>query len=171
MGTFFEAVFLVLLLGFLGLAFLAMVALCGLAYYYLFKKIATFARQALIRATEARVTGFEISIPDLTQSDASDARPMIHLHLEDSIRQSQFSLGPVPCRDVFIALGEPENLAACWMTDDDWRQLLQNRQISVIRDARSKGAVLATDMRQQKQMLISFLIALAILAAMAVAQT
>lgn len=163
---------LVLLVGMGTLVCLLLLVLAGVAYYHMGKHTLRTLRQVFLRPGTAQVTGYEIFTPDLTQSDASDARPMIRLQL-DCERQGQrfpLELGPLTCGELFLALDQSEYRVASWMTDEDWRQLLENRQIIVACDPRRRDAALTSQVHAARKTLVTFLIALASLTLMALLQ-
>lgn len=153
-------------------AWLLLVALACASYYFAGKLILKGTRRAFLRTGIAQVTGYEMFTPDLAEGDAEDERPLFRLQLacERDSQPCQLVLGPVSCQELFLALGQPRYRAACWMTDDDWRDLLMDCTLTVACDWRRHQAFLLNQVQRARETLIGAIIALAVLALAAVVQ-
>jgi hypothetical protein len=168
-----EIIFVTLLLVFGGLLWLGLIAIALGAYYLLGRLILKSMRQAFLRPGTAQITAYEIRTPDLKEDDAEDARPLIRLELDCERHGQHFrlNLGPLTCQELFAALDQPVHRAACWMTSEDWQQLLQGRWITVACDPGRTEAILTSQVRAKREMLVAALLALATIVLLALLQT
>ncbi|MGE8498346.1 MAG: hypothetical protein ACN6O6_12645 [Pseudomonas sp.] len=167
-----EILFGTLLLLFSAVVWLLLVAMACAGYYFAGKLILKNTRRAFLRTSTARVTAYDMFTPDLAEGDAEDERPLLHLQLacERGGQLCQLKLGPVSCQELFLALGQPRYRSSCWMTDDDWRDLLEGRELAVACDFRHNAAFLLNQMQLAREILIGAIIAVAVLTLAAVAQ-
>ncbi|GEM_PF-1369305 len=155
---------MIVLFALLGVLFwllsLLMLALSGWATYKLMGKLWDKIRRALLRPGTAQVTAYEVITPDPREIGIDDARPHIRLELdcERNGQRFQLSLGPLRCDKLFPALDLPAHHVACWLTEDDWRQLLEKRWITIACDWRRQKAILTSQIREDRIfLLITFL--------------
>lgn len=117
-------------------------------------------RRALLRPGTAQITSYKVFAPDPEDIHVQDTRPQIHLELdcERHGQRFQISLGPLTCEELFPALDLPAHHVACWLSDEDWRQLLEDRWITIACDWQQRKAILTSQIRQDRRiLLISFL--------------
>lgn len=168
MGIIFMT--LMLMLG--GVVWLTLIAMALGAYYLLGRAVLKNIRQAFLQPGEAQITAYEIQTPNLEEDNASDTRPMIRLELDYERYGQHFklNLGPLPCWELFPALAQSKNRAACWMTHEDWQQLLQGRHLKVLCDLKRAEAILTTQVRFKREIFVTALLALATLFILALLQ-
>jgi hypothetical protein len=161
-----------LLLLFSAVTWLLLISLACAGYYFVAKHILKGTRRAFLQTITTQVTGYEMFTPDLAEGHDEDERPLFRLQLacERDGQPWQLILGPVSCQELFLALGQPRYRASCWMTDDDWRDLLAGQELTVACDFQRSEAFLLNQMQQARETLIGAIIALTILALAALAQ-
>lgn len=167
-----EILFGTLLLLFSAVTWLLLISLVCAGYYFAGKHILKGTRRAFLRTGTAQVTGYEMFTPDLAEGHGEDERPLFRLQLacERDGQLCSLTVGPVSCQELFMALDQPLHRASCWMTEDDWRDLLEGRELTVACDFRRNEAFLLNQKQLARETLIGALITLAVLALAAVAQ-
>lgn len=168
-----EIIFAAALLVLGGVTYLGLIAIALGTYYLLGRLILKTIRQAFLQPGTAQIIAYEIRTPDLREEDADDARPMISLELDCERHGQHFKLdlGPLSCQELFAAIDQPKRRAACWMTSEDWHQLLQDRWITVACDLKRAEAILTSQVRIKREMLVAAVIALATILALALIRT
>lgn len=150
----------VILGGLLWLISLLLLAFSAWAFYKLARLLWAKILSALLRPGTAQITAYEISTPDPDNQDAQDSRPQIRLELdcERHGQHFQISLGPLTCEELFPALDLPAHHVACWLSEEDWHQLLDKRWITIACDWRQHKAILTSQIRKDRRLLlVSFL--------------
>jgi hypothetical protein len=153
-------VLFILLGGLLWLISLLLFAFSAWALYKLARLLWEKIRRALLRPGTAQITSYEVFTPAPEDIDVQDTRPQVRLELdcERHGQRFQISLGPLTCEELFLALDLPAHHVACWLSDEDWRQLLENRWVTIACDWQQRKAILTSQIRQDRRMLlISFL--------------
>ena len=153
-------VLFILLGGLLWLISLLLFAFSAWALYKLARLLWEKIRRALLRPGTAQITSYEVFTPDPEDIDVQDTRPQVRLELdcERHGQRFQISLRPLTCEELFPALDLPAHHVACWLSDEDWRQLLENRWVTIACDWQQRKAILTSQIRQDRRMLlISFL--------------
>lgn len=150
----------VLLVILLWLLSLLMLALSGWGTYKLALLCWEKIRRALLRPGTAQIIAYEIFTPDPREIGIQDARPQVRLELDCERHGQRFqtSLGPLRCEELFPALDLPTHHVACWLSEDDWRHLLERRWITIACDWRQQKAILTSQIREDRRiLLITFL--------------
>jgi hypothetical protein len=132
---------IILLCVLLWLVSLLLFAFSAWGSYKLVRLLWEKIRRALLRPGTAQITAYEIFTPDPEDLDVKDTRPQVRLELdcERHGQRFQISLGPLTCEELFPALDLPAHHVACWLSDEDWRQLLEDRWITIARLAAAQG--------------------------------
>ncbi|VXA96217.1 conserved hypothetical protein [Pseudomonas sp. 8O] len=153
-------VLFIVLGGLLWLISLLLFAFSAWASYKLMRLLWEKIRRALLRPGTAQITSYEVFTPDPEDIHVQDTRPQIRLELdcERHGQRFQVSLGPLTCEELFPALDLPAHHIACWLSDEDWRQLLEKRWVTIACDWRLRKAILTSQIRNDRRLLlISFL--------------
>lgn len=131
-------------------------AFSGWAVYKLARLAWEKMRRGTLRPGTAQISAYEVFTPDPRDIGVSDARPQVRLELdcERHGRHFQISLGPLKCEELFPALDLPEHHVACWLSEDDWRQLLEKRWITIACDWSQQKAILTSQIREDRRTLI-----------------
>lgn len=146
--------------GLLWLIGLLLFAFSAWASYKLTRLLWEKIRTALLRPGTAQITSYEVFTPDPEDIHVQDTRPQIRLELdcERHGQRFQISLGPLTCEELFPALDLPAHHVACWLNDEDWRQLLEKRWVTIACDLRLRKAILTSQIRNDRRLLlVSFL--------------
>ena len=145
----------ILLGGLLWLISLLLFAFSAWGSYKLVRLLWEKIRRALLRPGTAQITAYEIFTPDPEDLDVQDTRPQVRLELdcERHGQRFQISLGPLTCEELFPALDLPAHHVACWLDDEDWRQLLEKRWVTIACDWRRHKAILTSQIRQDRRIL------------------
>ena len=146
--------------GLLWLISLLLFAFSAWASYKLTRLLWEKIRRALLRPGTAQIKSYEVFTPDPEDIHVQDTRPQIRLELdcERHAQRFQISLGPLTCEELFPALDLPAHYAACWLNDEDWRQLLEKRWVTIACDLRLRKAILTSQIRNDRRLLlVSFL--------------
>ncbi|MGE8295642.1 MAG: hypothetical protein ACN6PH_08865 [Pseudomonas sp.] len=146
----------ILLGGLLWLISLLLLAFAAWGFHKLARLLWGKIRRALLRPGTAQITSYEVFTPDLEAFHALDSRPQVRLELdcERHGQRFQMSLGPLTCEELFPALDLPAHHVACWLSDEDWRQLLENRWITIACDWQQRKAILTSQIRQDRRLLL-----------------
>lgn len=145
----------ILLGGLLWLISLLLFAFSAWGSYKLVRLLWEKIRRALLRPGTAQITAYEIFTPDPEDLDVQDTRPQVRLELdcERHGQRFQISLGPLTCEELFPALDLPAHHVACWLDDEDWRQLLEKRWVTIACDWHRHKAILTSQIRQDRRIL------------------
>ena len=156
----------ILLGGLLWLISLLLFAFSAWGSYKLVRLLWEKIRRALLRPGTAQITAYEIFTPDPEDLDVQDTRPQVRLELdcERHGQRFQISLGPLTCEELFPALDLPAHHVACWLDDEDWRQLLENRWVTIACDWRQRKAILTSQIREDRRMLLIGFLSLSLFA-------
>lgn len=150
-------------------AIIALGALALCAWLTQWALSATYQRIKVARMQPgtAQVVSFTVSRHDPENSSYSDERPVVTLELDCELKGKHFlfNLEPLTSQRLFKALGLPPNSPSCWMTDEQWQQLLQGRRVSIACDSKSEKAVLIGKLHYSRMQIVSWLIAVMILIA------
>jgi len=159
-------VLIILLGGLLWLISLLLFAFAAWASYKLARLLWEKIRRALLRPGTAQITSYEIFTPDLEDIHFQDSRPQIRLELdcERHGQRFQISLGPLTCEELFPALDLPAHHVACWLSDEDWRQMLENRWVTIACDWQQRKAILTSQIRQDRRLLLLGFLSLSLFA-------
>ncbi|WP_061241157.1 hypothetical protein [Ectopseudomonas composti] len=146
----------ILLGGLLWLISLLLLAFSAWGFYKLARLLWEKIHLALLRPGTAQITAYEVLTPDPEDIHVQDTRPQIRLALDCERHGQRFeiSLGPLTCEELFPALDLPAHHVACWLSEDDWRQLLEKRWITIACDWRQRKAILTSQIRQDRRMLL-----------------
>lgn len=150
----------ILLGGLLWLISLLLFAFSAWGFYKLARLLWEKIRRSFLRPGTAQITSYEVFTPDPEDIHVTDSRPQVHLELdcERHGQRFQISLGPLTCEELFPALDLPAHHVACWLSEEDWQQLLDKRWITIACDWRQRKAILTSQIRNDRRLLlISFL--------------
>ncbi|MDN5536127.1 hypothetical protein [Comamonas sp.] len=153
-------VLFIVLGGLLWLISLLLFAFSAWGFYKLARLLWEKIRRSFLRPGTAQVTSYEVFTPDPEDIHVTDSRPQVHLELdcERHGQRFQISLGPLTCEELFPALDLPAHHVACWLSEEDWQQLLDKRWITIACDWRQRKAILTSQIRNDRRLLlISFL--------------
>jgi hypothetical protein len=158
--------FIILLCVLLWLVSLLLFAFSAWGSYKLVRLLWEKIRRALLRPGTAQITAYEIFTPDPEELDVKDTRPQVRLELdcERHGQRFQISLGPLTCEELFPALDLPAHHVACWLSDEDWRQLLEDRWITIACDWQQRKAILTSQIRQDRRLLLITFLSLSMFA-------
>jgi hypothetical protein len=158
--------FIILLCVLLWLVSLPLFAFSAWGSYKLVRLLWEKIRRALLRPGTAQITAYEIFTPDPEELDVKDTRPQVRLELdcERHGQRFQISLGPLTCEELFPALDLPAHHVACWLSDEDWRQLLEDRWITIACDWQQRKAILTSQIRQDRRLLLITFLSLSMFA-------
>jgi hypothetical protein len=156
----------ILLGGLLWLISLSLLAFSAWAFYKLTRLLWEKIRRSLLRPGTAQITSYEVFTPDPEDTHAMDSRPQVQLELdcERHGQRFQISLGPLTCEELFPALDLPAHHVACWLSEDDWRQLLDKRWITIACDWRQRKAILTSQIRKDRRLLVISVLSLSLFA-------
>lgn len=159
-------VLFILLGGLLWLISLLLSTFAAWAFYKLARLLWKKIRRALLRPGTAQITSYEVFTPDLEDIHFQDSRPQVRLELdcERLGQRFQISLGPLTCEELFPALDMPAHHVACWLSDEDWRQMLENRWVTIACDWRQRKAILNSQIREDRRMLLIGFLSLSLFA-------
>jgi hypothetical protein len=157
---------IILLCVLLWLVSLPLFAFSAWGSYKLVRLLWEKIRRALLRPGTAQITAYEIFTPDPEELDVKDTRPQVRLELdcERHGQRFQISLGPLTCEELFPALDLPAHHVACWLSDEDWRQLLEDRWITIACDWQQRKAILTSQIRQDRRLLLITFLSLSMFA-------
>jgi hypothetical protein len=157
---------IILLCVLLWLVSLLLFAFSAWGSYKLVRLLWEKIRRALLRPGTAQITAYEIFTPDPEELDVKDTRPQVRLELdcERHGQRFQISLGPLTCEELFPALDLPAHHVACWLSDEDWRQLLEDRWITIACDWQQRKAILTSQIRQDRRLLLITFLSLSMFA-------
>lgn len=149
-------VLFILLGGLLWLISLLLSAFSAWGFYKLARLLWEKIRRALLRPGTAQITSYEVFTPAPENVHVQDTRPQVRLELdcERHGQRFQISLGPLTCEELFPALDLLAHHIACWLSDEDWRQLLKDRWVTIACDWRQRKAILTSQIRQDRSMLL-----------------
>ncbi|QNH07900.1 hypothetical protein HNQ27_10700 [Pseudomonas sp. B11D7D] len=153
-------VLFIVLGGLLWLISLLLFAFSAWGFYKLARLLWEKIHRSFLRPGTAQVTSYEVFTPDPEDIHVTDSRPQVHLELdcERHGQRFQISLGPLTCEELFPALDLPAHHIACWLSEEDWQQLLDKRWITIACDWRQRKAILTSQIRNDRRLLlISFL--------------
>lgn len=146
----------ILLGGLLWLISLLLFAFSVWGFYKLAQLLLGKIRRALLRPGTAQIKAYEIFTPDPEDIHVQDTRPQVRLELDCERHGQRFeiSLGPLTCEELFPALDLPAHHVACWLSDEDWRQLLEHRWVTIACDWRQRKAILTSQIRKDRRLLL-----------------